>query len=183
MEVVRVSLLVAALAGLAGCRSAPDAPPPPAAAPARPVYFTALRAFIPEALPGWTRGAAPEGSTGKYGEVAVSEVEAVFTRDGPQRLSVRIVDTSLIDRLGPAIRSAVEGASARAEEDPTAPLRLPPHALGFVRFDREERRGEANLLVGDRFVVALQADGCGDTRELRQVARAHLDLAGLAALR
>jgi hypothetical protein len=77
----------------------------------------------------------------------------------------------------------VEGASARADEDPTAPLRIPPHALGFVRFDGEERHGEANLLVGDRYVVALQADGLADTKELREVARTHLDLAGLAALR
>jgi len=183
METVRVPLLVAALAGLAGCRSAPDAPPPASPAQEGPVYFTRLRGFLPGALPGWTADVAPEGSTGKYGDVAVSEVEAVFTREGSRRLSVRIVDTSLIDRLGPAIRSAVEGASARADEDPTAPLRIPPHALGFVRFDGEERHGEANLLVGNRYVVAMQADGFGDTQELRQVAKAYLDLAGLAALR
>jgi len=180
---VRVPLLVAALAGLAGCRSAPEAPLPPAAAVPGSIYFTVLRGYLPKGLPGWTAGPPPEGSTGKYGDVAVSEVEAVFMREASRKLSVRIVDTSLIDRLGPAIRSAVEGASGRAEEDPTAPLRLPPHALGFVRFDREERHGEANLLVGDRYVVALQADGFPDTQELRQVARAHLDLAGLAALR
>jgi hypothetical protein len=147
-----------------------------------PVYFTALEAFVPERLPGWEREARPDGSTGKYGDVTVSEVEAVYTRGGEQRLSVRIVDTSLLDKLAPAIRSAVAGAEGRPEADPTAPLRL-PHALGFVRYDAEDRHGEANLLVGDRYVVALAAEGLPDTQELRQVARLHLDLAGLSRLR
>lgn len=180
---MRVVLLACAVASLAGCRSEPA--PAPEVTPdtaGQPVHFTALRAFVPDQLPGWERPGNPEGSTGKYGEVTVSEVEAVYTRTGEQRLSVRILDTSLLDKLAPAIRSAVEGASARTDEDPTAPLRL-PNALGFVRYDEEERHGEANLLVGDRYVVALSADGFPDTKELRQVARLHLDLAGLSRLR
>ena len=181
---MRVLLLACAVAGLAGCRHEPTpvSGEPPEDAAGQPVYFTALRAFIPDQLPGWEQPGTPEGSTGKYGEVTVSEVEAVYTRPGEQRLSVRIVDTSLLDKLAPAIRSAVDGAAARRDDDPTAPLRL-PHALGFERYDEEERHGEANLLVGDRYVVALSADGFPDTKELRQVARLHLDLAGLSRLR
>jgi hypothetical protein len=180
---VRVLTLACAVAWAAGCRSEPGAVPvrePDAGA--LPVYFTALEAFVPERLPGWERESRPEGSTGKYGGVTVSEVEAVYTRGGEQRLSVRIVDTSLLDKLAPAIRSAVEGAEDRAAEDPAAPLRL-PHAFGFVRYDADERHGEANLLVGDRYVVALAAEGFPDTKELRQVAGQHLDLAGLSRLR
>lgn len=180
---MRVLTLACALAWAAGCRSepVPEDVRVPDGGPL-PVYFTALEAFVPERLPGWEREARPEGSTGKYGGVTVSEVEAVYTRGGEQRLSVRIVDTSLLDKLAPAIRSAVEEAEGRTEGDPSAPLRL-PHAFGFVRYDADERHGEASLLVGDRFVVALAAEGFPDTKELRQVAVHHLDLAGLSRLR
>ena len=183
MDSVRVLLLACAVAWAAGCRSEPETPAVrPPETPARPVYFQALRAFVPESLPGWERTAQADGSTGKYGDVTVSEVEAIYTRPGDCKLSVRIVDTSLVDKLAPAIRSAVDGASGRGEEDPTAPLRL-PDGFGFVRYDEEDRHGEANLLVGDRYVVALSAEGLPDTKELRQVARLHLDLAGLSRLR
>lgn len=181
---VRV-LLCATLLALAGCReqAAPTAPvaaaPEPLAAPSC-VYFKQLSAFLPSELVGF-RLNKDEGSTGKYGEVLVSEAERLFVHPTGGHVSVRIVDTSLSKRLGTAIRAAADEASSREATDPTAPI-LTGDAVGFVRYDPEDAKAEANLLVGGRFVVAVSSVGFRGTTEVRRVTRA-LDLAGLSKLR
>ena len=158
-----------------------ELPPPPATLPAAPcVYFRALEAFLPEKLAGYERG-EEKGSTGRYGEVSVSEAERSFTRGEGREVTVRIVDTTLAEKLGRAIRSAVDESRDRDPADPTAPLLLDA-AQGFVRYDAEEASAEANLLVGERFVVAVTTHGYPGTGQVREVARS-LDLTGLARLR
>jgi hypothetical protein len=179
-------LFLAAALGFAACkRGAPAAQPPSRTsgeAPARPpcVYFKDLRPFLPERLTGF-RLSREEGSTGKYGEVSVSEAERVFVQPGGRELSVRIVDTTLSGKLGRAIRDAASDAAGRTPSDPTAPMQL-GETVGFVRYDEEERKAEANLLVGDRYVVAVTSRGFEGTAEVRRIAGA-LDLEGLSKLR
>ncbi len=169
----------------AGCaKEAADAAPveaPPAEAPrtAPCVYFKDLEPFLPKALPGYATS-RDEGSSGKYGDVSVSEAERVFSL-GDRELAVRIVDTTVSYRLGEKIRAAAREAEATPAGNPTAPLRL-ASAVGFVRFDSSEDRAEANLWVGDRFVVAVTGRGFRDAREVRDLAGG-LDLAGLSKLR
>lgn len=185
MEGVR-ALLLAALVALAACRQqeAPAAAPVEVApaAPAAPscVYFKQLRAFLPSELIGF-RLHKDEGSTGKYGDVVVSEAERLFVHPEGGHVQVRIVDTSLSKRLGTAIRAAADEAAAREATDPTAPI-MTTDAVGFVRYDPDDAKAEANLLVGGRFVVAVSSEGFRGTTEVRRVTRA-LDLAGLSKLR
>ena len=154
------------------------------------VHYSELQAFLPASLSGPLAGfrAAHEGgSTGRYGAVSVSEAERVYVggeaggEEERPSLSVRIVDTTLKERLAAAIQRAVEDGRARQADDPAAPLLL-SQAVGFVRYDPEVREAEASLLVGGRFVVAVTGRGFDDSRAVREVARG-LDTEGLARLR
>jgi len=178
--------LLAAL-GVQGCRQEPSPEQPGAltggASSSPTVYFQDLKAFLPTSLEGFTQ-VRERGSTGKYGEVSVSEAERVFREAGSEarrEVSVRIVDTTLSQRLGRSIREAVKDGARKARSDPLAPIQL-QDALGFLRYDPEEEQAEANLLVGDRYVVAVTTRGFNSTVEAREIARG-LDLSGLAQLR
>lgn len=161
--------------GSAASEVAPSVP----AASAPCVYFKQLAPFLPEHLDGFTV-ARTQGSTGKYGDVSVSEAERLFTRGEGREVKVRIVDTTMGDKIGKAIRDAADRAKGRESSDPAAPIHW-GDTVGFVRYDAEESLAEANLLVGDRFVVAVTSRGFPGTVEVRRVARG-IDLAGLARL-
>lgn len=180
-----VACLVPAVWATIGCEKKNDEPRavPQAlvtSAQLRTVYFKALTPFLPAKLKGYEQ-VRDEGSTGKYGEVVVSEAERVFRGPEGHEVTVRIVDTSIADKLGRAISAAAADAKKRAEDDPSAPI-ISEHAVGFVRFDEENTKAEANLLVGDRFVVAVTTEGFPDTRELRRLTH-ELNLLGLSKLR
>ena len=174
-----------------GAAAAPDAPC---------LHFRRLQAFLPRAPEGF-RPLRATASTGRYGEVSVSEAEQVFVSgeaqaaaqadagpEGPgvRQLSVRIVDTSLAARLAEAIRTAAREAqeahdaqAARGEHARTAPL-LFDRAVGYVSHDPDDDgRVEAMLLVGERFLVAVTGHGFGSTVETQAVL-GQIDLTGLA---
>lgn len=145
------------------------------------VHFDALRAFLPESLEGLTPG-QEAGSTGRYGEVAVSEAERSFTRGEEREVKVRIVDTSMSQKLGQAILAAAAEARPRPSNDPTAPIFWKDkEVVGFVRYDAHSGKAEASLLVGNRYVVAVSSRGFPGTVEVRRVAQG-IDLVGLARL-
>ncbi len=181
----RPCLLLLLLAAGLGCSEERPAPPverPAAEAPedAPCVYFKELAPFLPESLEGFQHSSM-EGSTGKYGDVSVSEAERTFTRGEDREVKVRIVDTTLGWKIAKAIKAAAADAKGRPASDPTAPI-FWDAAVGFVRYDAAEATAEANLLVGDRYVVAVTSRGFPSTVEVRRVARG-IDLAGLARLR
>ncbi|HEX8439361.1 hypothetical protein [Archangium sp.] len=143
------------------------------------VHFEDLRHFLPETLEGLSR-TRDGGSTGRYGEVSVSEAERSFTHGEDREVKVRIVDTTLGKKLGQAIRAAAQEGRNRAQNDPTAPI-FWKDAVGFVRYDGANGLAEASLLVGNRYVVAVSSRGFPGTVEVRRVARG-IDLEGLARL-
>ncbi len=180
---IRLTAAFLALGAAAGCidnGSAPSEVAPSVPAESAPcVYFKQLAPFLPEQLDGF-QVARTQGSTGKYGDVSVSEAERLFTRGEGREVKVRIVDTTMGQKIGQAIREAADRAKSRDPSDPSAPIHW-RDAVGFVRYDAEESLAEANLLVGDRFVVAVTSRGFPGTVEVRRVAR-DIDLAGLARL-
>jgi hypothetical protein len=177
-------VLVAGTACTGGGKTTPavsetDSPDTPAAFPC--AHFEDLRRFLPETLEGMSRG-RDGGSTGRYGDVSVSEAERSFTHGEEREVKVRIVDTTLGQKLGKAIRAAAEEGRGRALNDPTAPIFWKDkQAVGFVRYDETTGQAEASLLVGNRYVVAVSSRGFPGTVEVRRVARG-IDLEGLARL-
>jgi hypothetical protein len=177
--------VLAALLCLAACRAPPVERPLPQAAPtelgpAPCVHFDDLRRYLPKELTGF-RKVRDEGSTGKYGEVSISEAERLFRGEQEKELSVRIVDTTMGAELGRAIRATAREADRSGDRGGPRALRI-EEAVGFVRFDPDEAKAEASLWVAERFVVAVSGRGFEDTVEVSQVARG-LDLTGLASLR
>lgn len=142
------------------------------------VHFSELERFLPSSLAGF-RTVREDASTGKYGDVSVSEAERVFAQED-RELSVRIVDTTLKGKLAQAIQSLAEQPATSASEL-TSLLRL-DDAVGYVRYEPSEGKAEANLLVGNRFIVSVTSRGLQGSSEVRRVATS-LDLAGLSRLR
>jgi hypothetical protein len=186
-SLLRPLLLLAFMSGTActnGGKPTPgvaegDAADAPARFPC--VHFEDLRRFLPETLEGLPR-ARDGGSTGRYGEVSVSEAERSYSRGEEREVKVRIVDTSMARKLGQAIVAAAQEARGRAQNDPTAPIFWKDkEAVGFVRYDAANALAEASLLVGDRYVVAVSSRGFPGTVEVRRVAH-DIDLRGLAQL-
>jgi hypothetical protein len=174
-------VFVFVLAGPVACRDAPRAAgekPVSVLSPTEPlpefpcVPFQQLRKHLPSTLEGLER-VRDEGSSGRYGEVSISEAERSFRGTGGEELSIRIVDTTLVDQLGHAIRAATEASPSPIQNE---------HVLGFVRFDPEPKRAEANLLVAGRFMVAITGTGYQDAARVRRVAE-QFDVDGLALLR
>jgi len=190
---VRATVLMCALAlsGVLGCRrSNPIQPPPTREEEGRAhlqpkcVYFKTLKGYLPSSVLGFGQP-KDEGSTGKYGEVEVSEVRRAFVKSEGRELSVRIVDSTMAPDLGRAIQAAAQDAKDHPSAGSPAPMVL-KDAVGFVRFDPSrpdpsESRAEATLWVGGRFVVAVSSQGFPGTDEVKRVAE-KLDLAGLAKL-
>ncbi len=183
-----LSLLALALAlvSAAGCTGGGSAAPGVTPAPDAPqrfacVHFEDLRRFLPETLEGLPRS-RDGGSTGRYGEVSVSEAERSYSHGEEREVKVRIVDTTLGGKLGQAILAAAEEGRGRARNDPTAPIFWKDkEAVGFVRYDPASDTAEASLLVGKRYVVAVSSRGFPGTGEVRRVA-GDIDLRGLARL-
>lgn len=177
-------MLAASTACTGGGKKTPEVSEPPgtdAPAPFPCVHYEDLRGFLPETLEGLKR-ARDGGSTGRYGDVSVSEAERSFTRGEDREVKVRIVDTTLGERLGKAIVAAAEESRTRAANDPSAPIFWKDkQAVGFVRYDETTGQAEASLLVGNRYVVAVSSRGFPGTVEVRRVAR-DIDLLGLARL-
>jgi len=155
-------------------------------------------------VPGFKR-VRDEGSTGRYGDVSVSEAERIFAQDDGRELVIRIVDSTMLDRLAEGIRIATleatrvaEGATRRigqADDSRTRPpepaganraevagaLKL-PDAVGYFRYDPADARADANLLVGDRFIVSIAGRGFRGSDEVRRIAQG-LDCRELSKLR
>jgi hypothetical protein len=178
-------LLLALLLGACGneAKQAPRGPETPGPGPTHfpCAHFEDLRHFLPEKLEGLP-AIQEAASTGRYGEVSVSEAERSYSSKDEREVKVRIVDTSMSQKLGQAISAAAEEARPRAANDPTAPIFWKDkEVVGFVRYDERAARAEASLLVGNRYVVAVSSRGFQGTVEVRQVAQG-IDLAGLARL-
>ncbi len=143
------------------------------------MYFKQLQLFLPTSVPGFQR-IRDEGSTGKYGDASVSEAERVFARAENQEVAVRIIDSTMVAKLAEGIGAASQAAR---QQPPAVAARLSlPAAVGYVRYDAAEEKAEANLLVGDRFVVSISSRGLKDSREVRRIAES-LDSVGLSKLR
>ena len=151
-----------------------------ASPPARSVYYKRLQSFLPSSVPGFKR-VRDEGSTGKYGEVSVSEAERVFSQADSREVVIRIVDSTMLSRLAEGIRTATQEATRMNRPEIAGPLQL-PEAVGYFRYDAAEERADANLLVGDRFVVSIASRGFQGSDEVRRIAEG-LDSRGLSRLR
>jgi hypothetical protein len=141
------------------------------------VPHESLEALLPT-LPGWTRG-EPKSETDRTENV--SRVTVNYDQPGTGAgISIELMDTSRNENMVAAARSAV-----------TSPVPSPGTTVaattlgGFPASEEwtaEAKNGVVNVLVADRFTVAVTGSSVADLATIRAVASA-IDLQKLAALK
>jgi hypothetical protein len=139
------------------------------------VNFKELLPFVDLKIPGWTMEGKPCGTTLKQGKVMVSEARVSF-KAGDQTLEVIIMDflgKSIPFLMGQQLHMESSEESARTTE-----------VQGFKAFEtfrQQEKQGELNISVADRFWVKIDGEGIDNLEVLAKVAQ-QMDLKKLATL-
>jgi hypothetical protein len=139
------------------------------------VNFKELLPFVDLKIPGWTMEGKPCGTTLKQGEVMVSEVRVSF-RAGDQTLEVVIMDF-----LGKTIPFLTGQHLEMESSEETVRTTEVQGFRAFETFRHQDRQGELNISVADRFWVKIDGDGIENIEVLQNVVR-QMDLKKLAAL-
>jgi hypothetical protein len=139
------------------------------------VNFQELLSFMDIKIPGWAMVGKPCGTTLKQGKVMVSEARVSF-RAGDMTLEVIIMDFQgkpIPFLAGPQLEmesseetirtTAVQGFSA------------------LESYRQQDKQGELNISVADRFWVKLDGEGIDNLEALKTAAQ-QMDLKRLASL-
>jgi hypothetical protein len=146
-----------------------------APAGAEVVNFKELLPFVDIKIPGWTMEGKPCGTTLKQGNVMVSEARVSF-KAGDQNLEIIIMDF-----LGKSI-PFLTGQQMQMES--TEEIVRTTEVEGFKAletFRHQEKQGELNISVADRFWVKLDGEGIENLEVLRKIAQ-QMELKKLATL-
>jgi hypothetical protein len=139
------------------------------------VNFKELLPFVDMKIPGWTMEGKPCGTTLKQGKVMVSEARVSF-KAGDQTLEIVIMDF-----LGKTIPFL---AGQQVQMESTEEIVRTTEVQGFKAFEtfrHQEKQGELNISVADRFWVKIDGEGIDKLEVLAQVAQ-KMDLKKLATL-
>jgi hypothetical protein len=137
------------------------------------VDFKELLPFVDIKIPGWTMEGKPGGSTLKQGQVMLSETRVSF-KAGDQTLEIIIMDF-----LGKTI-PFLTGQQVQMES--TEEIVRTGEVEGFKALETlryQEKQGELNISVADRFWVKIDGEGIDNLEVLRKVAQ-QMDLKKLA---
>jgi hypothetical protein len=139
------------------------------------VNFVELLPFVDLKIPGWTMEGQPCGTTSQQGKVMVSEARVSF-KAGDQTLEIVIMDF-----LGKTMPFLTGQQVLMECSEETARLTEVQGFKAFVTFRLQERQGELNISVADRFWVKIDGEGIDNLEVLAKVAQ-KMDLKKLAAL-
>ena len=139
------------------------------------VNFKELLPFVDIKIPGWAMVGKPCGTTLKQGKVMVSEARVSF-RSGDMSLEVIIMDF-----LGKPIPFLAE---QKMEVESSAETLRTTEMQGFKAMEayrQQDKQGELNISVADRFWVKLDGEGIDNLEALKTAAQ-QMDLKRLADL-
>lgn len=129
------------------------------------VNFKELLPFVDLKIPGWTMEGTPCGATLKQGTVMVSEARVSF-KAGDQTLEVIIMD--FLGRTIPFVAGQQVQMETGEETVRTTEVQ------GFkalATFRLQDRQGELDISVADRFWVKLDAEGIDNLEVLTKIAQ------------
>lgn len=157
--------------GAAGLATGKDSKPVP------PVSFNKLIEFLPKNLDGM-KATEPEGETATAGQWQYSEAKVVFNGDMGQNASAGIFDYAHISIMylpyQMLTRMKVSKESTRGYERTTEMDGFP----AYEEWDKNNKRSELTVLVGDRFIVHTEANGGEETGARKIMDK--IDLKGLS---
>jgi hypothetical protein len=139
------------------------------------VNFKELLPFVDLKIPGWTMEGKPSGATLKQGNVMVSEARVSF-KAGDQTLEVIIMDF-----LGKTIPFLAAQQLQMETNEETVRTTEVQGFKAFETFRHQDKQGELNISVADRFWVKLDGEGIDNLEVLTKVAQ-QMDLKKLATL-
>jgi hypothetical protein len=126
-------------------------------------------------IPGWTMEGKPSGATLKQGQVMVSEARVSF------RAGDRTMEVIIMDFLGKTIPFLTGQQLQMETSEETVCTTEVQGFKAFETFRHQDRQGELNISVADRFWVKIDADGIDNLEVLKKVAQ-QIDLKKLATL-
>ena len=139
------------------------------------VNFKELLPFVDMKIPGWTMEGKPSGTTVKQGQMAMSEARVSF-KAGDQTLEVVVMD--FLGKTIPFLTGQQLQMESSEETVRTAEVQ------GFQAletFRHQDKQGELNISVADRFWVKIDGEGIDNLEVLKNVAQ-QMDLKKLATL-
>ena len=144
--------------------------------PVEPISHEALVGFLPEPPEGWQAVGEAEGRNNRTGKFKVSLTSRQYeSGDGARTVTVRVNDHARIPLfyLPWKMADLIEDDSFKKYDFKGCPA--------IVKFDKERRGGEIDIMVADRFIVSVHAEGVEGEGTLTQFADL-IDFKGLAAL-
>ena len=146
-----------------------------------PVNFRELKALLPETLPGFKRTSATGEKAGAMGMV-VSHADGEYSGEGGAHLSVKITDIgNVTGPLGLGLAGWAMVEIDRETETGYEKSTVLGGNKAFEKYDTRSKRGEVNVLVGNRFVVEVKGRDV-KVEDIKAVA-GKLDLAKLGSLK
>ncbi len=142
------------------------------------VNWRQLAPFVPDALGDFSASKDLDGKTQTMGAVTVSNVKRSY-QAGDRRATIEVTDTHFSNLLRAPFRMA-----ALVKEDSSSGYKMGKEVAGhtaLVEWSKPQRRSQASLLVGERYLVAVKIQKT-DTPDDAEKLAAALDLAALARL-
>jgi hypothetical protein len=139
------------------------------------VNFKELLPLVDIKIPGWTMEGKPCGTTLKQGNVMISEARVSF-RAGDQTMEVIVMDF-----LGKTIPFLTGQQMQMESSEETMRTTEVQGFKAFETFRQQEKQGELNISVADRFWVKIDGESIDNLEVLKNAAQ-QMDLKKLANL-
>jgi hypothetical protein len=127
--------------------------------PVPPVNFRVLLNYLPESVEGLTRR-EPSAETASIGEWQYSQAKAnYYDPDGHARVDIEIFDYAHIGMLYAPYTMLIK---MKLNKEGTSGYERSAEIAGFPAYESwsiNSERAEANVLVGDRFIVKITTNG------------------------
>jgi hypothetical protein len=145
---------------------------------AKLVDYEVLKGMLPE-LNGWERTGA-KGQQVSMG-ISVSSAEAQYTK-GDASMKLEIIDTSFSQMvLAPFMMFARAGYEEKSDDGYKKGITLGGHP-GFESWEKSNRDAEVHVVVGERFLVNVEANNVDNPEAPRALAQA-VDFGKLAGMK
>ncbi len=140
------------------------------------VHFKELLPFVELKIPGWQLDGKPSGTTLKQGKVSVSEARATYRADD------KTLEIVVMDFLGKSIPFLAMGQQLEMETNGEQVRTTTVQDFKALEtYRKQDKAGELNISVADRFWVKIDGDGIDNAAVLTNVAQ-QMDLKKLATL-
>jgi hypothetical protein len=173
-------MVVTAVVGLSFAGIARADEPAKEAPKGQSIDFRKLKEWMPTELNGLKRSEC-NGERNKVGEISISQCSATFKKDdndGSPRIQVQVMDYSNLD-MAKGLSAAWTLTEIDKESDDgfekTVKVKGSP---GFLRWQKEAKHGEVQLLVKDRYIVTVQTDNVPSEQVIKVAEALALDKLG-----